>query len=389
MEQLEIISGADLQWEDYSRIQEFVAVSFGNPVPPMPEKNPENLRWFRHKYRYYRYTEIDGKIASGLWAYPIPFLADGRNVDVWSIGGVSTAPEFRGRSLMSRMMTQVMRDIREAGAALIWLAGKKDRYMHFGFQRAGNMLELDIEADNVRRHLTAHGNKTVFYPAPAQVPWHEVQKLTCPQRYRHDVPLEDYAFKCIDHQYLAAFALENGIPAAAIVFKPSERPELAEYGGKTEPLEDLLLAFSQKYPSFQVRLPHMDSPFFRSFFPLAERWRIDINYNIAVTDLQKCLKLSETHFRTVHDCLEGRSVNFVMTGGIFLEQRASLAVRNRQLQVGQPLPCAPEIVLTPEDMAALIFGPVRPSVLTRSPETAWLDLLFPVVLNLQHSVHGA
>ena len=131
---------------------------------------------------------------------------------------------------------------------LIWLAGKKDRYMHFGFQRAGNMLELDIEADNVRRHLTAHGNKTVFYPAPAQVPWHEVQKLTCPQRYRHDVPLEDYAFKCIDHQYLAAFALENGIPSAAIVFKPSERPELAEYGGKTEPLEDLLLAFSQKYP---------------------------------------------------------------------------------------------------------------------------------------------
>lgn len=389
MEQLEIKSGAGLRWEDYRRIQEFVAVSFGNPVPPMPEENPENLRWFQHKYRYYRYTEINGKIASGLWAYPIPFIADGGKVDVWSIGGVSTAPEFRGRALMSRMMTRTMQDIREAGAALIWLAGKKDRYMHFGFQRAGNMLELDIEADNVRRHLTAHGNEIVFCPDPAQVPWHEVQKLTAPQRFRHDVPLEDYAFKCIDHQYLAAFALENGIPAATVVFKPSGRPELAEYGGENGPLEDLLLAFSQKYPSFQVRLPHMDSPFSRLFFPLAERWRIDINYNIAVVDLQKCLALAKARFRTIPDCLEGRSANLVMTGGTFPEQRVSLAVRNRQLLTGQVLSDVPEIVLNPADMAALIFGPVRPSVLTRSPDTAWLDLLFPVVLNLQHSVHGA
>ena len=206
MEELNIKSGADLPWQEYCRINEFVATSFGGTPPPMPEENAENLAWQRHKYRYYHFTEIDGKIASGLWSYPIPFLVNGRRTDVWSVGGVSTAPEFRGRALMSRMVTKAMNGIRQSGAPLVWLAGKRYRYGRFGFQRAGNMLELDIEKDNISLFCHDSGCEVTFFDDPARVPWQEVKRLTAEQTFRHDVPLNDYAFKCIDHKFLAVFA---------------------------------------------------------------------------------------------------------------------------------------------------------------------------------------
>ena len=177
MEELNIKSGADLPWQEYCRINEFVATSFGGTPPPMPEENAENLAWQRHKYRYYHFTEIDGKIASGLWSYPIPFLVNGRRTDVWSVGGVSTAPEFRGRALMSRMVTKAMNGIRQSGAPLVWLAGKRYRYGRFGFQRAGNMLELDIEKDNISLFCHDSGCEVTFFDDPARVPWQEVKRL--------------------------------------------------------------------------------------------------------------------------------------------------------------------------------------------------------------------
>ncbi len=386
MEELNIKSGADLPWQEYCRINEFVATSFGGTPPPMPEENAENLAWQRHKYRYYHFTEIDGKIASGLWSYLIPFLVNGRRTDVWSVGGVSTAPEFRGRALMSRMVTKAMNGIRQSGAPLVWLAGKRYRYGRFGFQRAGNMLELDIEKDNISLFCHDSGCEVTFFDDPARVPWQEVKRLTAEQTFRHDVPLNDYAFKCIDHKFLAVFAGRNGKFEAAAVYRPSEHPVLAEYGGNIDALSDILIAFAEKYPAFQVRMPQIDNEFFRLFFPLAERWRVDINYGLAIADLKKCLELITVPALPE---LEGKAVNLVMTEGMFDEQRASVSVCDGSLVIGGEVEGAPTVQLDQMTMVSCLFGPVRPSMFLHEPAVRWLDSVLPITMNLQTSVHGA
>ena len=388
MEELTIRSGAELSWREYCRINAFVAKSFGNPVPPMPEENAENLKWMRHKYRHYHFTEAGGEIASGLWSHPIPFLAGGHPVEVWSIGGVSTAPEFRGRALMSRMVSQAMLDIRESGAPLVWLAGKRYRYGRFGFQRAGNILELDIEKGNIALHCKKSGYEIHFCSDPSSVPWSEVKRLTAELSFRNDIPLENYAFKCIDHKFTAVFAGKNGKFEAVAVYRPAERPVLAEYGGNPEALSDLLIGFSEKYPAFQVRIPALDDAYFRLFFPLAERWRMDINYNLAIADLKKCLLLATYRPSALPGGLEGESVNLTMTAGMYEEQSAALTIRGGKLCIADPLEGIPTVRLDPMTMVSALFGPMRPSLFLQGAAD-WLDLVFPVVLNLQISAHGA
>ena len=77
----------------------------------------------------------------------------------------------------------------------------------------------DIEKDNISLFCHDSGCEVTFFDDPARVPWQEVKRLTAEQTFRHDVPLNDYAFKCIDHKFLAVFAGRNGKFEAAAVYR--------------------------------------------------------------------------------------------------------------------------------------------------------------------------
>ena len=133
-------------------------------------------------------------------------------------------------------------------------------------------------------------------------------------------------------------------------------------------------------------MPQIDNEFFRLFFPLAERWRVDINYGLAIADLKKCLELITVPALPE---LEGKAVNLVMTEGMFDEQRASVSVCDGSLVIGGEVEGAPTVQLDQMTMVSCLFGPVRPSMFLHEPAVRWLDSVLPITMNLQTSVHGA
>jgi hypothetical protein len=67
------------------------------------------------------------------------------------IGAVGTLPEERGKGHMTQLLHHVVGVMREQGYPLSWLGGDRQRYMSFGWERAGLTYELSFSLRSLDR----------------------------------------------------------------------------------------------------------------------------------------------------------------------------------------------------------------------------------------------
>lgn len=101
------------------------------------------LRRYPHVYRpteetcSWTYVILEnGKIMSHVGLYPIETRTCGLPLVVGGIGGVSTAPEARGKGYMTRLLNHVIHEMRRTGYPVSWLSGDRQRYGNFGWDYA-------------------------------------------------------------------------------------------------------------------------------------------------------------------------------------------------------------------------------------------------------------
>ncbi len=79
----------------------------------------------------------DGRIAAVVGVYPLPAVVGGIPVAFSTIGNVATLPEYEGRGMMKRLMTEAVREARGMGLEVARLSGARQRYNRYGFNKAG------------------------------------------------------------------------------------------------------------------------------------------------------------------------------------------------------------------------------------------------------------
>ena len=86
----------------------------------------------------------DGEVIGCVGAYPRKVaVGDGFVVNAFGIGQVSCKKEERGRGVMSALMNAAIDDEVKKGAILSYLWGSESRYRHFGYEPAGEVMEID------------------------------------------------------------------------------------------------------------------------------------------------------------------------------------------------------------------------------------------------------
>lgn len=95
---------------------------------------------------------VDGEIVSHVGMYPIPIVAGPARVMCGGVGSVATAPEARGQGFMSRMLPAAVKHMTERGWPLSVLWGDRQRYLRFGWERAGALLHIHVS----RRSLAGY-----------------------------------------------------------------------------------------------------------------------------------------------------------------------------------------------------------------------------------------
>ena len=76
--------------------------------------------------------------------YPMTWQVGGSALRVAGIGAVATHPRHRGRGLMRAVVGHAVAEARADGYDLSWLDGLGHRYRHFGYERAGAEVTLQI-----------------------------------------------------------------------------------------------------------------------------------------------------------------------------------------------------------------------------------------------------
>jgi len=137
---------------DFPAAIAFLDAVFGEARPHdfarmLPARYRPTAAHMRHQL-----AALDGpRIVGLLGLFPLRWRLGGRRLSVGGVGGVSVAPDHRGRGLMGRLLDRAAALAREEGHALMWLSGQRQRYLRHGFERAGTEVTLTVTPRNVGR----------------------------------------------------------------------------------------------------------------------------------------------------------------------------------------------------------------------------------------------
>ena len=100
----------------------------------------------------------DGRLVSVVGVFPIQWQVGDRLLRVAGIGGVSTDPDCRRQGLMQRLMEHAVELIGHQGYDLTMLGGQRQRYRHFGWEKAGLSLVFQINPKNIEHDIAGRSH---------------------------------------------------------------------------------------------------------------------------------------------------------------------------------------------------------------------------------------
>jgi len=122
-------------------------------------------RIFREKDRemgWHMAAKIDGKICGTAASYPVTYRVGGTDLRLSSGGNIAVDSSCRGQGIMQKVVARVLEECREDGFDMCYLHGDRWRYGHFGYERCGVELNIQVKASKLKDH-TLKGNYT-FVP---------------------------------------------------------------------------------------------------------------------------------------------------------------------------------------------------------------------------------
>ncbi len=321
----------------------------------------------------------DSRIIAAAGCFPIEWHVGSRVLRIAGIGSVAVDPGHRGGGLMSRMMNFLIDHIRSEQYDLSYLGGQRQRYRHFGWEKAGSRFEATVSFNNFKgrrlRPLQLEDAAGATGVNPAILDLHQNQPAWC----RRNPALFSYY---LQHWRCRPVWLrdENNRDIGYATVKVDEKRVMelkvtdpAEIGPA---LHALLLHFD--LPEVTLVIHPLDCESIREVAQFAEtvktidccNWRI---FNLSavlttllsvsrrggsLTDGQVVLKVSDT----------GESVGIKSANG-----------RVEACEVNQDA----DIEVDSCTLTQLLFGPLLPSQVLALPATcSLLDHLFPVALSI-------
>lgn len=81
----------------------------------------------------------DDMIVGSVLSFPRVLSVNGTELSLHGIGSVACHPRYRGKGIMSRLLSFNNDEMKNAGVKLSYLDGRRSRYNHFGYENGGNM----------------------------------------------------------------------------------------------------------------------------------------------------------------------------------------------------------------------------------------------------------
>lgn len=339
-----------------------------------------------HVGQHYAVRE-GGGIVAALGVYPIQWHVGDRVLDVAGIGAVSTHPDWRGRGLMSELLRHVAAEVRRRGFHLSWLGGQRQRYRHYGWERGGIKLNVDLTAANLRHErgmrslpevslapLTEAGDDEI-----AQLHrWHDAQPIHCVR------PSADFAV-VLSHWHRQPMIArdKHGSPIGYAVLD-GEGTTIGELVGRDDTAARAIVRAvleRGEAPRATLIRPALSCPLNRWLLAISETATCTVMGNWQVIDWPTVIE-ALLAARCAHESTVEGTVTLRIEG----VEKSSLCL---SVQDGQAVAAwtdeRPDLSVDAVTLTRLLLGPVKPSQVTDLPSGARiLDAWCPLPAAIPH-----
>lgn len=357
---------------DFKELMDLMVLSYrtGNPTHPrFEELLPDLYQPNEESMSRHFIVRADRKIVASVGVYPFEVRCANVQVQAAGVGGVCTAPDHRGKGLMSSLLQAVREEISSRGYPISWLTGNRDRYAPFGWEKVGSDLFVhgaELKPEDTPRGWTLKQLRSVDESLPAirEARDRMVAAGVC----------DDTVFK-IKCQRLGMEVWEARQGSAYAYAIANRRQNwLAEWGGDVEGVRALIYKLMMGINRWVVRLPPLHDDFVNMFLRIAAVIVPGVD-NIAVTDLPALIQAYEPYLAPLWPKDKGLHMMVCTEDNLVTEACVAGGGRLRdRLEKSDLL-----LRLNPLQMSLLLFGPVKPSMLLQLPvERQWLDRIFPL-----------
>lgn len=322
----------------------------------------------------------EGCIVACVGSYPIELALGPCRVRLAGIGQVATAPEARGSGLMTALMQATTERLASEGFALSWLAGRRDGYARFGWEKAGAELHLQLDAHSIGQPPTGWRVET---RTAAECAGAGAAAFDAAWSLREAHPVRALCSRADWLQRLGRGETVIGVARhadgrAAFALLRREWNMLHEWGGDPDGIRALATHFVPQTGRLQINLTPSLDPLAATFWSMSVDAGMSMG-NLMVLDLPALLAAYEPWLEKRVPA--GCAARLIMTANGHPAGNAAL--------IGKRVGGEPEeLTLDRLALARLLFGPVSPSGWVGLPSSlAWLGTVLPLPLFVPGTFH--
>ena len=208
-----------LQPEEFAEAIDFINYVFSHTYGPHDFETllPKLYRPDPELVRCHWGVREGGALVALAGVYPLTWQVGESALRGAGIGAVATHPRHRGRGLMRAVVGHCVAEARAAGCHLSWLDGLGHRYRHFGYERAGAEITLQLTARDFAGAGVDGAGMRFRRLQEGDALLHEAARLHAGQRVHWRRPPAELPRICASWGGALYAALEKDEPAAYLV----------------------------------------------------------------------------------------------------------------------------------------------------------------------------
>ena len=305
---------------------------------------------------------------------------DGGSLKTAGITIVSTWPTYRGRGFMTKLLNKCITLLQEEGYAFSDLGGDRQRYGHFGWERAGRQWRFQVTRRSLNDSKAAEGHTVSPYTASkeetdAVIAIHEKEA----KGLKRSRGLYEMLYKRVGRQ-LWLSRDDEGIDAYAMVDPREKEQVIIEFGGSPEGTRTILghLIENVGIEALTIYSP-WSNPLNATFFSASSWWNVVSQRMVKIVDLEATLlgfapqlgrKYRGSEFRG------SRTATFAIEG---TEQRVEVEFSPGGVTVNKASGSSGSLTLSERQMVRLLLGLGTPSSeFTLPPKARFLEPILPL-----------
>ena len=344
-----------LHKNDFNDVIDFMEFVFSKSS--FPHDFPSILpRLYREKEELlnciYAIKEND-QIKAAAGVYPLKQKIGDMTLNHMGIGGVSTHPRSAKKGYMTAMMTKIVNDMRDNGVDHAALGGYRDRYGHFGFERAGVTYSATLSKRNMRHYFPEHNSSISFEKLTEETPEYiKSAKSLYERQICHTLRGEDFYLHTLSWKQNGYVALEND-EVIGYFTSNNELSNFTEFYAEEGKYFDIVKAAAagSDCDSLTINVPEwlmLSSA--KEIFKYAENVGINGNCMWNILNFERVVKAFFSLKASYTELLDGELVVEILN-----EEKINIEACNNEISVERTNKSA-DIVLDHNSAIRLLFG---------------------------------